>query len=143
MNIGLLIIEEKRAIKKSKSCLKILHENKVKMEKLAIIKEPNVSKNKKSPISDIQQLEPLNNRQNYAQLQDIDPIFLDKLESKLASKKGLFVAIDIESYKYATGNTLIEAVLKAQSKFPQKRLHCIKIGYSYIYKHSGGIKQIP
>lgn len=57
----------------------------------------------------------------------------DKLEKKFAGK---FVAIEINSGKYFIGNTLEQALEKAQGKFPYEVFHSIKIGSPGVFTTS-------
>lgn len=79
---------------------------------------------------------------NQLSLQQIEKkgqeIYENKLRSQLEPfKNGKYVAIDVESEKYFVANTLEEALLQAQKKYPNHLFHTVKIGSSGVFKVSG------
>jgi len=64
-------------------------------------------------------------------------IYTEKLKKELESKhNGEFVVIEVQSGKHVIAKTLIEALEVAQTKFPNKLFHTIKIGSEGVFKMS-------
>jgi len=51
--------------------------------------------------------------------------------------KGQYVAIEVDSREYFVGRTVVEALQKAEDRYPNKQFHLIKIGYpaAISFKH--------
>jgi len=66
---------------------------------------------------------------------------LAKLHS-LTEKKGRIAVIEPESGEYFLGKTLTEAIKKAKAAYPGKVFYSIRIGYSFVHEHKGGMKRL-
>ena len=66
---------------------------------------------------------------------------LDKIHS-LEKEKGMIAVIEPDSGDYFLGKVLIEAVKKAQEKYPQKIFYSIRIGYPYAHGIKGRIGNV-
>ncbi len=60
----------------------------------------------------------------------------------LKEKKGLIAAIEPDTGVYFLGKTLTEALKKAKEKYPDKIFYSIRIGYTFVHEHKGGLKKI-
>lgn len=60
----------------------------------------------------------------------------------LRGKKGAIAVIEPETGDYFLGRTLTEATKKAKEKYPGKIFYAIRIGYSFVHEHKGGIRRI-
>ena len=70
-----------------------------------------------------------------------EEIYEEKLKASLEpSNNGKFVAIEVISGDYFVGDTIIEALEKGRTAYPDKLFHTIKIGFKGIYKMSSCIK---
>lgn len=62
-------------------------------------------------------------------------IYEKKLKKKLESEfMGQVIAIEVESEDWFLGETVVEALLKARQKYPDKLFHVIRIGHRAVYK---------
>ena len=50
--------------------------------------------------------------------------------------------IEPETGEYFLGKTLTEAIKKAKEKYPGKVFYSIRIGYTFVHEHKGGIKRL-
>jgi len=60
----------------------------------------------------------------------------------LKEKKGTIAVIEPETGEYFLGKTLTEAIKKAKEKYPGKVFYSIRIGYTFVHEHKGGIKRL-
>lgn len=60
----------------------------------------------------------------------------------LKEKKGTIAVIEPESGDYFLGRTLTEALKKAKRKYPGKVFYSIRIGYTFVHEHKGGMRRI-
>ncbi len=60
----------------------------------------------------------------------------------LKEKKGTIAVIEPETGEYFLGKTLTEAIKKAKEKHPGKVFYSIRIGYTFVHEHKGGIKRL-
>lgn len=61
-----------------------------------------------------------------------------KLKTKLEKRfYGKYAAIDVESGEYFIGDTLVDALTKAKTKFPSQIFHSVKIGSTGAFTMSG------
>ena len=60
----------------------------------------------------------------------------------LKEKKGAIAVIEPETGEYFLGRTLTEAIKKAKEKYPGKVFYSIRIGYTFVHEHKGGIKRL-
>lgn len=53
------------------------------------------------------------------------------------TKRGWYVAIEVESGDYFLGQTTIEALEKAEAKYPDKQFYVVKVGFpaAVSFKH--------
>ena len=58
----------------------------------------------------------------------------------LKEKKGTIAVIEPETGEYFLGKTLTEAVKKAKEKYPGKIFYSIRIGYTFVHEHKGGMR---
>ena len=71
-----------------------------------------------------------------------EEIYNTKLKSALEPKeKGKFVAIDVISGEYFLGDSILEALEKAQAKYPDRIFHTIKVGYQGVFEMSSYKRQ--
>ena len=60
----------------------------------------------------------------------------------LKDKQGMIAVIDPETGDYCLGNTLTEALRKAKERYPGRVFYSVRIGYSFVHEHKGGIKRL-
>jgi len=60
----------------------------------------------------------------------------------LKGEKGTIAVIEPETGNYFLGKTLTETLRKAKTKYPDKVFYSIRIGYSFVHEHKGGMKKI-
>lgn len=60
----------------------------------------------------------------------------------LKDKKGTIAVIEPETGDYFLGKTLTESLKKAKAKYPGKVFYSIRIGYTFVHKHRGGLRKI-
>ncbi len=60
----------------------------------------------------------------------------------LEEKKGTIAVIEPETGDYFLGKTLTEALKKAKGKYPGKVFYSIRIGYTFVHEHKGGIRRL-
>ena len=60
----------------------------------------------------------------------------------LKEKRGTIAVIEPETGEYFLGKTLTEAIKKAKEKYPGKVFYSIRIGYTFVHEHKGGIKRL-
>jgi len=60
----------------------------------------------------------------------------------LKEKKGTIAVIEPETGEYFLGKILTEAIKKAKEKYPGKVFYSIRIGYTFVHEHKGGIKRL-
>ena len=60
----------------------------------------------------------------------------------LKDKKGTIAVIEPDSGEYFLGTSLTEALKKAKMKYPGKIFYSIRIGYSFVHEHKGGLKKL-
>ncbi len=58
----------------------------------------------------------------------------------LKGQKGKIAVIEPATGDYFLGKTLTEAIRKAKARYPGKVFYSIRIGYSYVHEHKGGLK---
>ncbi|MFQ6087649.1 MAG: hypothetical protein ACE5K0_01940 [Candidatus Methanofastidiosia archaeon] len=66
---------------------------------------------------------------------------LAKIHS-LKGKKGLIAVIEPKTGEYFLGNTLTEALKKAKEKIPGKIFYSVRIGYTFVHEHKGGMRRL-
>ncbi|MBM3240969.1 hypothetical protein FJZ31_32200 [Candidatus Poribacteria bacterium] len=59
----------------------------------------------------------------------------------LSEKKGTIAVIEPETGDYFLGNSLTEALKKAKMKYPGKIFYSVRIGYTFVHGHKGGIRK--
>jgi len=57
-------------------------------------------------------------------------------------KRGAIAVIEPETGEYFLGRTLTEAIKKAKEKHPGKVFYSIRIGYTFVHEHKGGIRRL-
>jgi hypothetical protein len=60
----------------------------------------------------------------------------------LREKKGIIAVVEPESGDYFLGKTLTEALKEAKAKYPSKVFYSIRIGYTFVHEHKGGIRRL-
>jgi hypothetical protein len=60
----------------------------------------------------------------------------------LRDRKGTIAVIEPETGDYFLGRTLTEALKTAKRKYPGKVFYSIRIGYSFVHEHKGGMRRI-
>lgn len=60
----------------------------------------------------------------------------------LKEKKGQIAVIDPETGEYFLGKTLTNALKKAKKKYPGKVFYSVRIGYTFVHEHKGGMRKI-
>ena len=60
----------------------------------------------------------------------------------LREKKGTIAVIEPKTGEYFLGKTLTEALKKAKEKYPGKIFYSIRIGYTFVHEHKGGIRRV-
>ncbi len=60
----------------------------------------------------------------------------------LKGKKGTIAVIEPETGEYFLAKTLTEALKKAKEKYPGKIFYSIRIGYTFVHEHKGGMKRL-
>jgi len=60
----------------------------------------------------------------------------------LKEKKGTIAVIEPETGEYFLGRTLTEAIKKAKEKYSGKVFYSIRIGYTFVHEHKGGIRRL-
>jgi len=60
----------------------------------------------------------------------------------LKGEKGMIAVIEPETGDYFLGKTLTEALKKARGKYPGKVFYSIRIGYTFVHEHKGGMRRI-
>jgi len=60
----------------------------------------------------------------------------------LKEKRGAIAVIEPETGEYFLGRTLTEAIKKAKEKYPGKVFYSIRIGYTFVHEHKGGIRRL-
>jgi len=66
---------------------------------------------------------------------------LAKIQS-IREKKGTIAVIEPETGEYFLGRTLTEAIRKAKEKYSGKVFYSIRIGYTFVHEHKGGIRRL-
>jgi hypothetical protein len=66
---------------------------------------------------------------------------LDRLHA-LKDKKGMIAVIEPDTGDYYLAKTLTEALNAMVDKYPGKLFFTIRIGYSYVHGHKGGIHKL-
>jgi hypothetical protein len=59
----------------------------------------------------------------------------------LKKEKGKIAVIEPDSGEYFLGKTLLEALKKAEAKYPNKIFYAIRIGYPFAHQLKGGIRK--
>ena len=59
----------------------------------------------------------------------------------LKGKKGTIAVIEPDTGDYFLGRSLTEALRKAKGKYPGKVFYSVRIGYTFIHEHKGGIRR--
>jgi hypothetical protein len=60
----------------------------------------------------------------------------------LKGEKGTIAVIEPQTGDYFLGKTLTDALKKAKEKYPDKVFYSIRIGYTFVHEHKGGMKKI-
>lgn len=60
----------------------------------------------------------------------------------LRGKKGTIAVIEPETGEYFLGKTLTEALKKARVRYPGKIFYSIRIGYTFVHEHKGGMRRL-
>lgn len=60
----------------------------------------------------------------------------------LKGEKGTIAVIEPETGVYFLGKTLTEATKKAREKYPDKIFYAIRIGYTFVHEHKGGMRRV-
>lgn len=60
----------------------------------------------------------------------------------IEEKKGTIAVIEPETGNYFLDKTLTEALKKAKAKYPGKLFYSIRIGYTFVHEHKGGIRKL-
>jgi len=60
----------------------------------------------------------------------------------LKEKKGTIAVIEPDTGDYFLGQSLTEALREAKKKYPGKIFYSVRIGYSFVHEHKGGIRKI-
>ena len=60
----------------------------------------------------------------------------------LREKKGTIAVIEPETGEYFLGRTLTEALKEAKEKYPGKIFYSIRIGYTFVHEHKGGMRKL-
>lgn len=66
---------------------------------------------------------------------------LERIHS-LREKKGTIAVIEPETGEYFLAKTLTEALKKAKEKYPGKVFYSIRIGYTFVHEHKGGMRRL-
>ncbi len=66
---------------------------------------------------------------------------LTRIQS-LKDKKGMIAVIDPKTGDYFLGKSLTEALKQAKMKYPGTVFYSIRIGYTFVHEHKGGIRRI-
>jgi len=61
---------------------------------------------------------------------------------RLKKKKGEIAVIEPETGEFFLGQNLTEALKKAKKKYPGKVFYSIRIGYTFVHEHKGGLRKI-
>jgi len=77
-----------------------------------------------------QKLASIERHESRARAKMIYETIKSKLESSL---RGKFVAIEVETGEYFTGDTLLDAAEKARAKHPDKIFHFFRVGSPTVY----------
>jgi hypothetical protein len=51
------------------------------------------------------------------------------------SYKGKIVAIEVDSGDYFLGDTVVEAIKKAEEKYPDELFYLVRVGFPAVYVH--------
>jgi hypothetical protein len=60
----------------------------------------------------------------------------------LKKEKGKIAVIEPDSGEYFLGKTLLEALNKAEAKYPNKIFYSIRIGYPFAHQLNGAIRKV-
>lgn len=60
----------------------------------------------------------------------------------LKDEKGMIAVIVPETGEYFLGKTLTEALREAKEKYPGKIFYSIRIGYTFVHEHKGGMRRL-
>lgn len=61
---------------------------------------------------------------------------IKKVQS-IKSHKGEIAVIDPETGQYFLGKTMVEAIKKARTRFPDRIFYAVRIGSKALYEHKG------
>lgn len=62
--------------------------------------------------------------------------------NSLRERKGTIAVIEPETGDYFLGKTLTEALKEAKEKYPGKIFYSIRIGYTFVHEHKGGVRSL-
>ena len=65
--------------------------------------------------------------------------YKERLET---TERGKVVAIEVESGEAFVGRTVLEAAMKARTKFPDKLFYFIRVGYPAVHSSKGTGKRV-